>query len=157
MRTNNPQTRPVHILVADDDQDDCLLMKEAFEESRTANTMSFVHNGEDLMAYLLRRPPFTNEQAHPLPGLILLDLNMPLMDGREALAEIKRHTHLRKIPVVILTTSSSEDDITRSYAAGVNSYITKPVTFTGLVDVTRTLGQYWLELVELPLIDGGPQ
>lgn len=152
MNVFNRTTRPVHILVADDDQDDCLLMREAFEESRVANTVSFVHNGEELMAYLLRRPPF-NDDEHPMPGLVLLDLNMPLMDGREALVEIKRHPSLRHIPVVILTTSSADEDIARSYDAGVNSFITKPVTFSGLVEVARTLGQYWLELVELPLSD----
>lgn len=153
MTDNHRTTRPIHILVADDDQDDCLLMREALQEGRVANSVSFVHNGEELLHYLLRQPPYQNEQQYPLPGLILLDLNMPLMDGREALAELKKHPQLRRIPVVILTTSSAPEDIELSYDKGVNSFITKPVTFSGLVEVVRTLGQYWLELVELPAAD----
>lgn len=149
MDTLKRTMRPVHILVADDDQDDCLLMREAFDESRVSNTVSFVHNGEELIDYLLRHPPY-NSDEYPLPGLILLDLNMPLMDGREALALIKQNSHLNHIPIVVLTTSSANEDITHSYAAGVNSFICKPVTFSGLVEVAHTLGQYWLELVELP-------
>src|SRR5690606_2844715 len=153
MTDNHRTTRPIHILVADDDQDDCSLMREALQEGRVANSVSFVHNGEELLHYLLRQPPYQNEQQYPLPGLILLDLNMPLMDGREALAELTNHPQLRRIPVVILTTSSAPEDIELSYDKGVNSFITKPVTFSGLVEVVRTLGQYWLELVELPAAD----
>ena len=140
----------IHILVADDDPDDCLLTREAFRESRIANEVHFVHNGEELMDYLRHRPPYQDRQRHPRPGLILLDLNMPLKDGREALSEIKADENLRSIPVVVLTTSSAEEDIIRSYDCGVNSFITKPVSFRGLLDVVQTLGRYWLQIVELP-------
>lgn len=140
----------IHILVADDDPDDCLLTQEAFRESRMSNEVHFVHNGEELMDYLRHRPPYQDRLRHPRPGLILLDLNMPLKDGREALAEIKADENLRSIPVVVLTTSSAEEDIIRSYDCGVNSFITKPVSFRGLLDVVQTLGRYWLQIVELP-------
>ena len=140
----------IHILVADDDPDDCLLTREAFRESRIANEVHFVHNGEELMDYLHHRPPYQDRQRHPRPGLILLDLNMPLKDGREALAEIKADARLRSIPVVVLTTSSAEEDIIRSYDGGVNSFITKPVSFRGLLEIVQTLGHYWLQIVELP-------
>lgn len=145
-----PDKTSVHILVADDDPDDCLLTREAFRESRLANEVHFVHNGEELLNYLRGAPPFADRQRYPLPGLILLDLNMPLKDGREALAEIKADSRLRSIPVVILTTSSEEEDILRSYANGVNSFITKPVSFSGLLDVVQALGHYWLDIVALP-------
>ncbi|MBU3054813.1 response regulator [Pseudomonas indica] len=140
----------IHILIADDDPDDCLLTREAFRESRMTNEVHFVHNGEELMDYLRHRPPYEDRQRHPRPGLILLDLNMPLKDGREALSEIKADENLRSIPVVVLTTSSAEEDIIRSYDCGVNSFITKPVSFRGLLDVVQTLGRYWLQIVELP-------
>lgn len=140
----------IHILVADDDPDDCLLMREAFYESRISNEVHFVHNGEELLNYLKRHPPYNDSRLYPMPGLILLDLNMPLMDGREALAEIRADEMLRGIPVVILTTSSAEEDIVRSYDVGVNSFITKPVSFDDLLGVVKELGRYWLELVELP-------
>lgn len=145
-----PDKTSVHILVADDDPDDCLLTREAFSESRLANEVRFVHNGEELLNYLRGAPPFADRQRYPLPGLILLDLNMPLKDGREALTEIKADPRLRSIPVVILTTSAEEEDILRSYANGVNSFITKPVSFSGLLDVVQALGHYWLDIVALP-------
>ncbi len=145
-----PDKTSVHILVADDDPDDCLLTREAFRESLPANEVRFVHNGEELLNYLRGAPPFTDRQRYPLPGLILLDLNMPLKDGREALAEIKADPRLRSIPVVILTTSAEEEDILRSYANGVNSFITKPVSFSGLLAVVHALGHYWLDIVALP-------
>lgn len=146
--------QPIHILVADDDQDDCLMMREAFKENRVSNPLHFVHDGEALLDYLQRRPPYDDEVRYPLPGLILLDLNMPRMDGREALQAIKSDAQLRGIPVVVLTTSSAEEDIVRSYNTGGNSFISKPVTYTGLLDVVKTLGRYWLEIVELPKDDG---
>ncbi|MCK5533384.1 MAG: response regulator [Halopseudomonas aestusnigri] len=144
-------TKTVNVLIADDDQDDCLMIQEAFRECRIANRLQFVHDGEALIDYLKRRPPFNDEQRFPTPGLILLDLNMPLKDGREALMEIKSDAALRAIPVVILTTSSTEEDILRSYGIGVNSFITKPVSFSRLIEVVRTLGHYWLNIVELPI------
>jgi len=140
----------VHILVADDDPDDCLLMREALQESRMANDVHFVHDGEELMSYLKRRSPYADAQRYPMPGLILLDLNMPLKDGREALMEIRQDEALRGIPVVVLTTSSNEEDVIRSYDIGVNSFITKPVSFDALLQVVQALGRYWLEIVELP-------
>lgn len=145
------KTKIVDILIADDDQDDCLMTREAFRECRIANRLHFVHDGEALLDYLKRRPPYNDEQRFPMPGLILLDLNMPLKDGREALMEIKADAALRSIPVVILTTSSAEEDILRSYDIGVNSFITKPVSYSGLIEVIRALGRYWLDIVELPL------
>ncbi|WP_407733499.1 response regulator [Pseudomonas citronellolis] len=147
--------QPVHILIADDDQDDCLMTREAFAECRIGNPLHFVHDGEALLDYLRRRAPYDDEERHPLPGLILLDLNMPRMDGREALQAIKSDPVLRVIPVVVLTTSSAEEDILRSYNMGSNSFITKPVTYTGLIEVVKNLGRYWLEIVELPA-DGKP-
>lgn len=140
----------VQILIADDDPDDCLMTREAFRECRIHNPLHFVHDGEELLNYLKRRPPYEDAVRYPLPGLILLDLNMPRMDGREALQAIKSDKLLRSIPVVILSTSSADEDILRSYAMGVNSFITKPVSFSGLLEVVRNLGRYWLETVELP-------
>jgi CheY-like chemotaxis protein len=136
--------------MAEDDPDDRLMAEKALRESRLANGLQFVEDGEDLMDYLHRRGKYADAAQFPLPGLILLDLNMPRKDGREALAEIKSHPHLRRIPVVILTTSKAEEDILRSYDLGVNSYITKPVTFDGLVQAMKILNQYWFELVQLP-------
>jgi len=143
-------TKPVTILMADDDQDDCLLVKDAFVESRLLNDLRFVEDGEELMDYLYHRGKYVEIDSSPRPGLILLDLNMPRKDGREALEEIKSDSDLRSIPIVVLTTSKQEEDILRSYDVGANSYVTKPVTFKGLVDVMKTLGRYWLEIVELP-------
>ena len=144
------QGKPITILVADDDAEDCMMIQEAFQESRLANGLRFVHDGEELMDYLYRRGAYADPADSPRPGLILLDLNMPRKDGREALEEVKAERTLRQIPVVVLTTSQAEEDIFRSYDLGVNSYITKPVTFTSLVDVVQALRQYWFEIVELP-------
>lgn len=135
--------------MADDDPDDRMLTKEAFEENKLNNELRFVENGEELMDYLHHRGKYNDSNA-PRPGLILLDLNMPKKDGREALGEIKQDPELKRIPVVVLTTSKAEKDIVNSYNLGVNSFITKPVTFENLVKVTSKLGQYWLELVNLP-------
>ncbi|WNN89870.1 response regulator [Gloeocapsopsis dulcis] len=141
----------VTILMADDDEDDCMLAREAFAESRLANDLHFVPDGEELMDYLYQRGKYTAAIIAPRPGLILLDLNMPRKDGREALKEIKADPNLRQIPVVVLTTSKAEEDIYRSYDLGANSFITKPVTFASLVEVMRTIGKYWFEIVELPI------
>jgi CheY-like chemotaxis protein len=136
--------------MADDDADDRMMTKEAFEENHLANDLRFVQNGVELMDYLKRRGQYSDLSTSPRPGLILLDLNMPKKDGREALEEIKQDPTLRSIPVVVLTTSKEEEDIHRSYQLHVNSYITKPVTFEALVVVVKTLGKYWLEIVRLP-------
>ncbi|HEY7885843.1 MAG TPA: response regulator [Cellvibrionaceae bacterium] len=138
------------ILMADDDADDRLLAEEAMIESRVLNELHFVEDGVELLAYLRGEEKFADRGKYPLPGLILLDLNMPKMDGREALAAIKSDQVLRRIPVVILTTSKAEEDMLRGYDLGAASYITKPVTFDVLVDLMRALGKYWVEFVELP-------
>ena len=140
----------VSVLMADDDQDDCLLVKNAFAASLIINSLYFVEDGEELMNYLYHRGKYSDTAAFPMPGLILLDLNMPRKDGREALREIKANQYLRRIPVIILTTSEREEEIFRSYEMGANSFITKPVTFQGLVEVMKTLSRYWFEIVELP-------
>jgi CheY-like chemotaxis protein len=142
--------RPITILVADDDEEDCMFIDEAFEEGHIANDLRFVHDGEELMDYLKREGEYEDPEEAPRPGLILLDLNMPRKDGREALREIKADPDLKKIPVVVLTTSKQEEDIYRTYDLGVNSYITKPVTFEGLVEVVKGVRKYWFEIVELP-------
>ena len=146
----SPIGKPITILYADDDPDDRLLTQEALKASRLANDMHFVDDGEELLEYLRREGRYGSDEAAPRPGIILLDLNMPRMDGREALAEIKRDARLRRIPVIVMTTSSAETDILRSYDIGASSYIVKPVTFDALVEVMRELGRYWLQLVELP-------
>jgi CheY-like chemotaxis protein len=143
--------KSVVILVADDDPEDCLFIKDAFKEGLLANGLRFVEDGEELMDYLRHQGKFEDPSLSPRPGIILLDLNMPKKDGREALKEIKSDPDLRSIPVVILTTSKDEEDILRSYGLGANSYVTKPVTFAGLVNAIKSLGKYWLEIVELPL------
>jgi CheY-like chemotaxis protein len=140
----------ITILMADDDEDDRLMAKEALEESKLENELYFVHDGEELMDYLYNRGEFSDPARSPRPGLILLDLNMPKKDGREALREIKENPELRQIPIIVLTTSKAEEDIYRTYDLGVNSFITKPVTFEGLVDVMKTLTTYWFSIVKLP-------
>lgn len=147
---------PVTILMADDDPDDRQLTREAFEEARLANDLRFVENGEELLDYLHHRGKYADPASAPRPGLILLDLNMPKVDGREALAKIKQDPDLRRIRVVVLTTSKAEEDVLRTYDLSAASYITKPVTFDTLVEVVRTLGKYWLEIVELPDHDRNP-
>jgi len=136
--------------MAEDDPDDRMLAEEALQESHVANTLRFVENGEELMDYLKHRGKYADPASAPRPGLILLDLNMPKMDGREALRAIKSDPELRSIPVVVLTTSKAEEDILRSYDEGANSYIIKPVTFEGLVEAMKTLQRYWFEIIELP-------
>lgn len=150
MRKN---VKPVIFLMADDDPDDRLLIKEAFQESLISNSIYFVEDGVELLDYLRWQDKFANPKDAPTPDLILLDLNMPRKDGREALAEIKSDPRLRYIPVVVLTTSKAEEDIMRSYDIGAASYITKPVTFDGLVEAIRGLGQYWVQIVRLPSMD----
>ncbi len=149
MKNQNPKSQ-VPILIADDDIDDCQMIREALIESRLLNQLHFVQDGEELMNYLRHEGKFEDRNNFPLPGLILLDLNMPRMDGREALKAIKSDATLRQIPVVVLTTSQAEEDVFRTYNLGVNSFITKPVAFEALVQIMRDLGRYWFEIVELP-------
>jgi CheY-like chemotaxis protein len=141
--------RPITILMADDDVDDRELAREALAESRVLNDLYSVNDGAELLEFLRHEGTYTSENA-PRPDLILLDLNMPKVDGREALAALKKDPRLRSIPVVILTTSRAEEDVVRSYDLGANSFISKPVTFAGLVEVMRELGRYWVVIVELP-------
>lgn len=144
------QKVPITILMADDDEDDRKMTKEALEEAKVANPIRFVIDGEELMDYLHHRGKYSDPESSPHPGLILLDLNMPKKDGREALREIKTDTGLRHIPIIVLTTSKAEEDILRSYDLGVNSFITKPVSFAGLVEIMKSLTKYWFEIVKLP-------
>jgi CheY-like chemotaxis protein len=147
--------KPITILIADDDDDDRVLARDALAESRLANDLRFVCDGEELLEYLRRVGKYADPKLSPRPGLILLDLNMPRMDGREALREIKADPELRSIPVVVLTTSKAEEDIYKTYDLGVNSFISKPVTFEGLVAIMHALRRYWFEIVELPPQDSG--
>jgi CheY-like chemotaxis protein len=147
--------KPITILMADDDPDDRLMTKEAFEESRLVNDLRFAEDGVELLDYLQRRGKYADPASSPRPGLILLDLNMPKKDGREALREIKADPKLKNIRVVILTTSKAEEDIYRSYDLSAASYITKPVTFAAMAEVVKVLGKYWLEIVALPGEENG--
>ncbi|MBI5503572.1 MAG: response regulator [Deltaproteobacteria bacterium] len=136
--------------MADDDEDDRLLAKDAFEECGSDIDLRSVEDGQELMDYLQGRNGFAERADYPLPGLILLDLNMPRKDGREALAEIKADPVLRRIPVVVFTTSKAEEDVLRSYDLGVSSFISKPLTYESLVRLVETLSSYWFEAVRLP-------
>ena len=138
------------ILMADDDEDDILLTQKALQKGKLLNTLYSVQDGEELLDYLFQRGEYTDPATAPRPGLILLDLNMPKKDGREALREIKSHAALQDIPIVVFTTSKAEEDIYRSYKLGVNSFITKPVTFENMIEVMQALGKYWFEVVTLP-------
>jgi len=138
------------ILIADDDAEDRMLTKDALNEAHLINELRFVEDGEELMDYLHNVGKYEDKSKYPLPGLILLDLNMPKKDGREALKEIKADERLKRIPIVALTTSKAEEDILKTYNLGVSSFITKPVKFDGLVEVMRAVSKYWFEIVELP-------
>lgn len=143
--------KPITILMAEDDEDDRLLARSAFKACRLANHLHFVVDGEDLMDYLYHRGKYVDSSKCPKPGIILLDLNMPKKDGREALKEIKADPELRHIPIVVMTTSKAEEDIYSTYNLGANSFITKPVTFESLVAVMKALSSYWFEIVKLPM------
>lgn len=142
--------RPVSLLLAEDDEDDYVLIKEAFRELGLTNDIYRVKNGEELIDFLLRKGVYQGAKPLPRPLIVLLDLNMPKKDGREALKEIKDYPELRSIPVIILTTSKYDDDIVKTYALGVNSYIKKPVGFDQFVDLLKVFKQYWFDIVELP-------
>ncbi len=141
---------PIRIVVADDDADDRMMIRDAFEESKLGNPIDFVEDGMDLMEYLKREGKYSSLAGQPYPGFILLDLNMPRKDGRTALKEIKESAELHRIPIVILTTSKAEEDIIKTYNLGVNSFICKPVSFDKLVDIVKTVGHYWIQIVALP-------
>ncbi len=142
------------ILMVDDDADDRIMTEKALRKNRVINPILFLSDGEELLDYLKRKGRFAEPGAAPKPCFILLDLNMPKMDGRKALLFVKSDPELKKIPVVVLSTSSAEEDILRSYNLGANSFITKPVNFDGLVAMMESLKNYWLEIVELPLENG---
>ena len=144
------KAKPMVILMAEDDADDRLLLKDALTECQCEADMRFVENGEELMDYLERRGKYQQADLAPRPRIIILDLNMPRKDGREVLREIKSNSQLRSIPVVVLTTSGADTDIEGIYQLGANSFISKPVQFEQLVNLMRLLGQYWLNVVKLP-------
>ncbi len=144
------RAKPIIILLADDDAEDREMTRKALDRNRLANEFYTVADGEELLGFLHHRGAFAPPALSPEPGLILLDLNMPKMDGREALAQIKADPALRRIPIVVITTSQAEQDITRTYDLGSNSFISKPITLNGLVEVMRVLGQYWFQIVKLP-------
>lgn len=139
--------------MADDDADDCQLVRDALGEAGLAHDLRFVRDGEELFDYLRHCGQYANGCLAPRPDLILLDFKMPRKDGREALKEIKADAQLRRIPVVILTTSTADDDVAFSYDAGVNSFIAKPTTFRQWVKIIRTLSKYWFDVVELPPLE----
>lgn len=138
--------KPVHVLLADDDEDDRFLTREAFSRHFPKSQVSFVDDGEELIDYLTYAGRYAGAE-HTLPELILLDLNMPRKDGRTALREIKESTGLRHIPTIILSTSDATEDVEQSYFNGANSFITKPATFQQLSEVAKTIGQYWFQVV----------
>jgi CheY-like chemotaxis protein len=144
------QRKPITILFADDDPDDRMLVQDAFEEGQLGNELHIVEDGEEIMDYLHRRGRFAALAGAPLPGIILLDMNMPKKTGREVIREIKADPHLRHIPIVVLTTSRTEEDIKRAYDLGVSSFIVKPVAFEALVEAIKVLSHYWFGVVELP-------
>jgi len=145
-----PALAALPILMAEDDDGDRFLTRKAMEKNRVANPLVTVENGEELLDYLYRRGKFSSSSSAPTPCFILLDLNMPRVDGREALKVIKSDEALKKIPVIVLTTSNAEEDILSCYGMGANSYITKPPTFEGLLKVVQSLKDYWLDVVEFP-------
>jgi len=149
------ETKAVVILLADDDADDREMMHRALQTNNLVGDFHSVVDGEEVMDYLYHRGKFAPPAPSPRPGLILLDLNMPKKDGREALAEIKAHPSFRRIPVVVVTTSNAEQDISCSYDLGSNSFISKPVTLSGLVEVTKVLGQYWFKTASLAVAKEG--
>lgn len=140
----------VIILIADDDPDDRLLIKEALEEANLNNPIHFVADGIELLDYLKRENNYRDLRGTSLPGLVLLDLNMPRKNGIEALQEIKEDPKLRAIPVVVFTTSKAEEDILCAYRLGVNSFITKPLNFQSLLETVEIISRYWFNIVELP-------
>ncbi|MEM9059640.1 MAG: response regulator [Pseudomonadota bacterium] len=138
------------ILIADDDADDRMLIEDAFIENHIVNPLMFVEDGEQLLQFLCREGEFESLKAEPLPALIILDLNMPKIDGRAALDAIKNNKELRIIPVIVMTTSKAEEDIFRTYDLGVNSFISKPISFDELVEIVSAIGKYWTQVVALP-------
>lgn len=144
----------INILLVEDDSDDIAITERALRKAKLSNPLYIVRDGQEAMEFLTHTGKYTDKKLAPRPGLILLDLNMPRLDGREVLERIKDDPQLKRIPVVVLTTSSQEEDIIRSYDGGANTFITKPVNFKGFIDAVIAIGKYWLEIAEIPE-DGG--
>ncbi len=147
--------KPRTILIAEDDADDCVLVQDAFREAGIDSCLDFVGDGNQLLDYLRRRADDNGERADP--AFVLLDLNMPNKDGREALAEIRADPALRHLPIVVYSTSAHPRDVLGSYQAGANSYIVKPSSYTEIARVARELASYWLSTVRLPPAPEGPR
>jgi CheY-like chemotaxis protein len=141
------EREPVEILLAEDNPGDVKLTRKALEKGRLANNLHVVNDGVETMQFLRGEGPYTET---PRPDLVLLDLNMPRKDGREVLEEIKDSEDLKRIPVVVLTSSEAEEDVIKSYERHANAYLTKPVDFDGFIDVVSTLEEFWLQVVKLP-------
>ena len=140
-------TDPINILLAEDNEDDVLMIQEAFDEANLTNIIDVVSDGKQAMRYLRRQPPYENAR---LPGLVLLDINMPRKDGFEVLEEVKGDARLRHLPVIMLTTSHREEDVVRSYSRGACSYVTKPIDFKQFQDVVKQFGLYWTLVARVP-------
>ncbi len=147
----NNAKQPFVILMADDDEDDQLLTGDAFAESDVNTSLKFVKNGQELIAYLKGEEDYQSRETYPLPSLIIMDLNMPIKDGRETLIDLKNDSEFKSIPVVVLTTSKEEEDMIKSYSLGAASFLSKPVTFEKMVEMAKILGKYWSDTVRLPI------
>jgi len=141
------------IVMADDDPDDCQLLADVMSESGMSHNLRFLPDGEELTDYLWMRGRYTDEKLAPRPDLVLLDLNMPKLDGREVLRQLKDDGFELRVPIVVLTTSSSKDDISFCYDMGVSAFITKPVTFRAWAELVKVLNEYWFKLIKLPSVD----
>ena len=138
---------PIEVLLVEDDPGDVLMTREAFEDNKVANTLHVVSDGAEAMEFLRKEGSYAGA---PTPDLVLLDLNLPRMDGREVLAEVKADERLRQIPIVVLTTSEAEEDVLRSYALHANAYVTKPVDFERFIEVVRKIDEFFVGVVRLP-------
>jgi CheY-like chemotaxis protein len=145
--TTNQTVKQIEILLVEDNEGDIGLVEEVFQEAKIMNNLNIAEDGEEAMLFLHKKGKFSNV---PSPDIILLDLNLPGKDGREVLKEIKEDNELKRIPVVILTTSKAEEDILKSYNLHANSYITKPVDFDQFIRVIKSIENFWLDIVKLP-------
>jgi CheY-like chemotaxis protein len=143
----SPDTRAIDVLLVEDDPGDVLMTREAFEDNKVANNLFVVNDGVTAMEFLRKQGEYTEA---PTPDLILLDLNLPRMDGREVLSALKDDEELRRIPVVVLTTSEAEEDVLRSYSLHANAYVTKPVDFARFIEVVRQIDEFFVTVVRLP-------